>query len=603
MCGIAGIVFRDGQRPVEPSDLQAMARALRHRGPDDEGSLLEGSVGLTMRRLSVIDVGGGRQPIWNEDRSVAVVQNGEIYNFPDLRDDLARRGHHFSTRSDTETIVHLYEETGAVADLPARLHGMFAFALFDRARAILVLARDRAGKKPLYLYRDGAVLAFASELDALFAPALSFDRAPDPLSVDAYLARQYVPGPRTIFRRVRHLGPGSLLVLERTSAGWQEKPERRYWTIPAAPPMDGGSWRSFREAVDGCERLILDAVRKRLISDVPLGAFLSGGLDSSLIVAVMARAEAGRVRTFSIGFDDPALDESQAAARVARLLGTEHHALRMPAPGPENLAAILARCDQPLADPAIVPTWHLSRLARKSVTVALSGVGADEVFAGYHWSRRTLRRRAGRDDQVPREARRSLLGEPLRAALDRDEVNAEAADGAQHDGRRAAVEAVARPGMAPIAALQAADFTTWMPDDLLVKVDRMSMAHSLEVRCPYLDHRLVEAVLPGPDRFKIRWGRRKALLKAVARRYLPDDVVFRKKHGFQVPIEAYLRAGLGGMLRDLASPARLARQNLLDPAGVSGLLERFATDRALSRAVWKVLCLLVFWEARRGGAA
>ncbi len=597
MCGIAGIVFRDGQRPVESSDLQAMARALRHRGPDDEGSLLEGSVGLTMRRLSVIDVGGGRQPIWNEDRSVAVVQNGEIYNFPELRDDLARRGHVFSTRSDTETIVHLYEETGAVADLPSRLHGMFAFALFDRARAILVLARDRAGKKPLYLYRDGAVLTFASELDALFAPALPFDRAPDPVSVDAYLARQYVPGPRTIFRRVRHLGPGSFLVLERTSAGWQEKPERRYWTIPAAPRADGGSWRSFREAVDGCERLILDAVRKRLISDVPLGAFLSGGLDSSLIVAVMARAEAGRVRTFSIGFDDPALDESEAAARVARLLGTEHHALRMPAPGPENLAAILARCDQPLGDPAIVPTWHLSRLARKSVTVALSGEGADEVFAGYHWYRRTLRRRAGRgrDDQVPREARRSLLGEPLRAALD--------ADGAKQDGGETATEAGGGPEMAPIAALQAADFTTWMPDDLLVKVDRMSMAHSLEVRCPYLDHRLVEAVLPGPDRFKIRWGRRKALLKAVARRYLPDEVVFRKKHGFQVPIDAYLRADLGGMLRDLASPARLARQNLLDPAGVSGLLERFATDRTLSRAVWKVLCLLVFWDARRGGAA
>ena len=595
MCGIAGIVFRDGQRPVEPSDLQAMARALRHRGPDDEGSLIDGSVGLTMRRLSVIDVGGGRQPIWNEDRSVAVVQNGEIYNFPDLRDDLAKRGHDFSTRSDTETIVHLYEETGAVADLPARLHGMFAFALFDRARAILVLARDRAGKKPLYLYRDGAVLAFASELDALFAPALSFDRTPDPLSVDAYLARQYVPGPGTIFRRVRHLGPGSLLVLERTPAGWQEKPERRYWTIPAAPATDGGSWRSFREAVDGCERLILDAVRKRLVSDVPLGAFLSGGLDSSLIVAVMARAEAGRVRTFSIGFDDPALDESEAAARVARLLGTEHHALRMPAPDPEDLAAILARCDQPLADPAIVPTWHLSRLARESVTVALSGEGADEVFAGYHWYRRTLRRRAGRvrDDQVPRGVRRSLLGEPLRAALDGDEVEDE------NDAKAAA----ARPEMAAIAALQAADFTTWMPDDLLVKVDRMSMAHSLEVRCPYLDHRLVEAVLPGPDRFKIRWGRRKALLKAVARRYLPDDIVFRKKHGFQVPIDAYLRSGLGGMLRDLASPARLAHQNLLDPAGVSGLLERFATDRTLARAVWKVLCLLVFWDARRGGAA
>jgi asparagine synthase (glutamine-hydrolysing) len=622
MCGIAGVIERDGARPVEAGDLRAMAGALVHRGPDDEGILLEGSVGFAMRRLAVIDLASGRQPIWNEDKTAGVVQNGEIYNFADLRTDLQRRGHTFSTASDTEAIVHLYEETGPSADLPARLDGMFALALYDRRRQVVVLARDRAGKKPLYLYRDDRRLLFASELAALFAAAAPadrpLDRSLDPAAIDAYLALQYVPGPATIFRRVRQLPPGSILVLDRAPGGWIERPERRYWALPGRPAGEGAGWRRFSQAVDGCEALLRDAVRRRLVADVPLGAFLSGGLDSSLVAALMAREAGSRISTFTIGFDEPDLDESQAAAGVARHLGADHHPLEMPSTGAEDLLAILRRCDQPLGDPAIVPTFHLSRLTRRHVTVALSGEGADEVFGGYHWYRRPLAgrllggrlppRRAAvpappaagppdgpaaratgalyrRREQASAEERRALLAAPLREACAGEAARASYAAAALH-----------RDGPAGIAALQAIDFTTWMADDLLVKVDRMSKAHALEVRCPYLDHRLVEAVLPGPDRFKIRWGRRKALLRAVARRHLPEAAVGRKKHGFQVPVDRLLRTTLAAALRDLTERERLKRQGIFDPDGVAGLLRRWQGDASRARAVWKVLCFQAWWE-------
>jgi asparagine synthase (glutamine-hydrolysing) len=599
MCGIAGIIFRDGQRPVDPSDLQAMAGALVHRGPDDEGSLIRGSAGFAMRRLSVIDVAGGRQPIWNEDRTVGVVQNGEIYNYLDLRADLQSRGHRFATASDTEAITHLYEEAGPSPELPSRLLGMFAFALYDVAREIIVLARDRAGKKPLFIYRDAGLISFASEMQALFAPRLPLDRSLDPAAIDRYLALQYVPGPQTIRARVRQLPPASILIVERGARGWVERPERRYWSMPPGPTDDAPSERgprpasaSFARATDRCEALLTDAVRRRLLSDVPVGAFLSGGLDSSLIAALMAREGGGTLRTFSIGFEDPDLDESWAALAVARSLGAEHRTLTMPSPGPDDLGAILARCDQPLADPAVIPTWYLSRLARTEVTVALSGEGADEVFAGYHWYRRRRSRRSAHPSTSPPDddSLRSLLAPSLRAAIG--------------DGADVPEDRPAPPGapIARIAALQAEDFQDWMADDLLVKVDRMSMAHSLEVRCPYLDHRLVEAVLPGPDRWKIRWGRRKALLKAVARRYLPAAIVFRKKHGFQVPVDALLKTALRDLLADLASPARLQRRGILDPQGVASLLERWRDDRSPARQVWTVLCLLA-WESRDGDRA
>jgi asparagine synthase (glutamine-hydrolysing) len=604
MCGIAGIILRDGSTQVRAEDLAAMAGAMRHRGPDAEGRLLEGSVGLTMRRLAVIDLVSGDQPIWNEDRSVAVVQNGEIYNFHDLRKDLEQRGHTFTTNSDTEAIVHLYEETGPNPDLPNRLWGMFAFALFDLKRQVVVLARDRAGKKPLFLYRDGATLAFASELKAIAAvPQLAEKMAVDPAALDAYLALQYVPGPGTMFRKVRHLPPGAMLVLERNGAGWEERKERRYWSIPANPPgADTPARESFGATVERCEEILVDALRRRLVSDVPLGVFLSGGLDSSLLVALMSREAPEVLRTFSIGFEDAAYDESEDAGEVARLLNCEHSLLKMPAPGAEDLQSILGAFDQPLADPAVVPTWYLSRLAREKVTVALSGEGADEVFGGYHWYRQARGLGFGRSrgakitpesyytrrEQVGHSERAQLLAEPLRLALlDRG------AD-AVRDSYLASFPS--ESALPPMARLQAVDFTTWMADDLLVKVDRMSMAHSLEVRCPYLDHRIVEAILPLDQRYKIRWGRRKAVLRGIARRYLPARVVKRKKHGFQVPIDSLMRTTLRELLSDLTAADRLARQGLFDPDGIASLLKRWQDNPALARLVWKVLCFQVWWE-------
>jgi len=612
MCGIGGLLFRDGERPVEAAHLAAIAGAMVHRGPDDEGSLLDGSLGLTMRRLSVIDLASGHQPIWNEDHTAAVVLNGEIYNHRDLRADLTKRGHRFTTASDAEAIVHLYEETGPSIDLPSRVEGMFAFAIYDAKRRLLLLARDRAGKKPLYVYRDAAVLAFASEITALFAPALPLDRAIDPESLDAYFATQYVCGPQTFFKKVRQLPPASCLIVERKGAAWVERAEEIYWRLPSSPVVEGSPWRSFSQAVDGCEERIRSAVKRRLMSDVPLGVLLSGGLDSSLITAMVTKESGPGVKTFSIGFEDPTLDESAAALQVARHLGADHRSIVMPSPGADDFTAIIARTDQPLADPAIVPTWYLSKLAREGVTVALSGEGADEVFGGYHWYRRisgdSPARGASpggeatfdplaaalyaRREQVPRDLRRSLIAREIAGVGDRLTQDA---------ARNSYLAAGSSNGsLPPIASLQAIDFNSVLSDDLLVKADRMSMAWSLEVRCPYLDHRIVEAVLPGPDRWKIRWGRRKALLKAVGLRHLPREVVLRKKHGFMVPIDALLRGELASLLGDLTTQARLLRYGLLEPEGVAALLGRWREDPALAKTVWKVLCLQTWMEGHGG---
>lgn len=597
MCGIGGLLFRDADRPVESSHLDAIAGSMVHRGPDDVGSLLDGSFGLTMRRLSVIDLACGHQPIWNETRTVAVVLNGEIYNHKELRADLTRRGHRFDTGSDAESIVHLYEELGPTADLPARLHGMFAFTLYDAERKLAFLARDRVGKKPLYLYRDAAVLAFASEIDALFAPALPFDRTIDAEALDAYFATQYVCGPQTVFRNVRQLPPASHLILERRGAAWVERPEARYWSLPASPVVEGPPWRSFPQAVAGCEAELRRAVRQRLMSDVPLGVLLSGGLDSSLVAAMVTRESGPRVRTYSIGFDDPRLDETEAALRVARYLGTEHRSIVMPSLRAEDLVSIIRRTDQPLADPAVVPTWYLSRLAREGVTVALSGEGADEIFGGYHWYRG---KGNGTSQAQALYARREQAAPALRRSLIAADLTARPDGLAQDSARGSYLAAGADEGALPrIAALQAIDLRSVLADDLLVKADRMSMAWSLEVRCPYLDHRVIEAVLPGPDRWKIRWGRRKALLREVSRRYLPPDVARRKKHGFMIPIDTLLRTEFAGMLGDLTSPLSLARHSILSAPGVASLLERWKTDPSLAKSVWKVLCLETWLEAHR----
>jgi len=599
MCGIAGIIARDGSTPVRREDLASMAAAMRHRGPDAEGRLIEGSVGLTMRRLAVIDLEHGDQPIWNEDRSVAIVQNGEIYNYKELRDDLRGRGHKFSTSSDTEAVVHLYEETGPTEEFANGIWGMFALALLDLRRGVVVLARDRLGKKPLTLFEDPETFAFASELPSLSAVPWIRDRMEiEPRALDAYLAVQYVPGPGTMFRRVRQVPPGELQVLERTGRGWQAKPAIRYWSVERRIQSEPPAPESFRQSVDRCEGILRDAVKRRLMSDVPLGAFLSGGVDSSLLVALMKQHAPDQVQTFSIGFEDAEFDESDAADRVARFLGTDHHMLKMPTPSPDQLQTILGAVDQPLADPAIVPTWFLSRMTRENVTVALSGEGADELFGGYHWYRKARRRRSavpGRRNLTPLEfyRLREKVSVPERARLLANPLSDDELWLASQ-----AHLAAAPMGLPPMGTYQTIDVARYMGDDLLVKVDRMSMAHSLEVRCPFLDHRLVEAALPLPDNFKIRWGRRKAIVRAIAARYLPRDVVHKKKHGFMVPIDSLMRTAYREMLGDLTARDRLARQGLFNPEGISELLSRWERDACRSDLVWQVLCFQLWLETQ-----
>ncbi len=619
MCGICGLLG-----DVDPQHAQAcvkrMADCLRHRGPDDEGFYADAPVYLGFRRLSIIDLATGHQPLANEDATVWTVYNGEIYNYASLRSELEKSGHVFRTRSDTECIVHLYEEMGV--DFPKKLNGMFAIALWDRGRKTLVLARDRLGVKPVYYSRlaDGT-LAFASEIKALLrCPGV--DTAIDPVALDSYLALQYIPGPHTIYRGVHKLPAGHTLVAN--DGGVVVKP---FWTLEPTPPP-----ASFEQACDEFRVLFEDAVRIRLMSDVPLGAFLSGGIDSGLVVAAMAKAMDRPVRTFSIGFDTEGWhSELPYADRVARHFGTEHEAMTISALDMQSLLpAVAIALDEPLADPAAIPTFLLSRFAREHVTVALTGEGADELFAGYHrYKLETLRNRI---EWIPAAMRRgaSAIVRPLLGARARKVVEAAGMDAASsfvhmrsimpRDVRRALLRAdVAEqiPGdhlerrMANhfrvshgLGATLRADTLEWLPDDLLMKVDKMSMLASLEARVPFLDYRIVERVSGFPIEWKYRNGRSKVLLKAVAEKVLPADIVHRPKHGFRPPIGTWLRGNLRAYLESTLLDSAALSNQWLEPRAVRGIVGRLINgDERLEMQVWILLCLEVWLRNRSEAAA
>ncbi len=587
MCGIAGIVDSQGG-PIGTERLRAMSDRLVHRGPDDEGfwrnPVAEGaaeggpSCGLAFRRLSIIDVAGGRQPLCNEDRSLWLVFNGEIYNFPALRAELEARGHRFATRSDGETILHAYESFG-IEGMLARLRGMFAFALWDQPRARLVLARDRVGKKPLvYCEREGR-LHFASELGALLAdPALP--REPDWTALHHYLTFMCVPAPFTAFRGIKKLPPAHFLVRE----GGATRIER-YWRLAYGPKLK----LSRPEAAEALREKLLEATRLRLMSEVPLGAFLSGGIDSSSVVAAMSRAGGGTVKTFSIGFEEKKFNELPFARLVAAHYGTEHHEFMVRPNALEVLPELVRHYGEPYADSSAIPTFFLSRLTRQHVTVALNGDGGDESFTGYrrHYAgriadrfhalpaplrqlgRRTLERLAPRPHdrqsllagfrrfaeaaELPRherharwtgyftepEKRRLLAPEPL-AALDGVPPSSELLrpyfeEGADLDGAEAAV---------------LADVAFYLPNDLLVKVDIATMAVSLEGRSPFLDHELMEFAARLPSRYKLRGRALKAILKEAVRPWLPREILEKPKWGFAIPIGNWFRGELKDFLAD-----------------------------------------------------
>ena len=621
MCGIAGSLQLRPERPAVREDVERMCAVLRHRGPDDAGVLLDGALGMGMRRLSIIDLATGGQPLANEDGSVWTVFNGEIYNYPELRAGLEARHHRLATTSDTEVIVHLYEDLGL--DFVQRLEGMFGLAVWDRSRRRLVLARDRLGIKPLYWTVDADRLLFGSELKALLAAGIT--REVDLQAVHDYLSLSYVPGPRTIYRGVHKLPPGHLLVCE-----GGRPTVRRYWTIPypaePPPPRPATAWAESLRA------LLRDTVRRHLLSDVPLGVFLSGGLDSGALVALMHEVSGERVRTFSIGFDEASYDELEGARAVARRFDTEHHELVV-RPDAVTLVPELVRAfDEPFADSSAVPVYCVSRLARRHVKVVLSGEGGDEVFAGYEtyaaWRWAEVYRRLpavlGRT-VVPSLVRRlpvshrrisfdykakrfveGALRSPVEAHLGWKEVFSEdakavlygrAADGCASALRlyRAAFEACPSPEV--LTRLQHVDLGVYLPDDILVKADRMSMANSLEARVPFLDHRVVEFAAALPAGLKLRGLTKKYILRRAMADALPARTVHGRKRGFNVPISVWLAGPLREVVHDVLADKRVREAGFFDAAAVRRLLSDHEARRAdRSRSLWALLMFTLWCE-------
>ncbi len=609
MCGIAGILSLAG-RPVTAPEIHAMCDTLVHRGPDDEGVHVGPGIGLGMRRLSIIDLQTGRQPVRNEDGTVSVVLNGEIYNFPELRRELTARGHRFTTATDTEVIVHLYEDLGpACVD---RLRGMFAFAVWDDRRQRLLLARDRLGIKPLYYAEIGGRLLFASELKAILALP-EVPRVLDPEALAHLLVFLTTPEARGFVAGVRKLPPGHRLEAE---PGGKLRVER-YWELAFQPD------RRLTEAelVERLRELIEDSVRCHRLSDVPLGAFLSGGLDSSAVVATLARMSSAPVKTFSIGFADPAYDETAHARRVADRFRTEHHELRVEPDALDLVEDLAWHLDEPFGDSSAIPTYMVSRLAARHVTVVLSGDGGDELFAGYDKYRVEGRERRMR---VPAPARHLLgrLGAVMpmgmrgrnaarhfaltgharivdaAAFFRRDDLAAllgpAVLDG--HDPWAERVEALSRAagnsdGGDWLSTLQSADLSGYLPLDILTKVDRMSMAHSIEARVPLLDHPLVEFAATIPPELQLRGETGKYLFKRAMEGILPAETVHRAKRGFAVPLARWFRGRLAGAVRDLLLSRRARERGLLAPAAVERLLTLHARGRDLDLQLWTLMSL------------
>ncbi|MBI4161833.1 MAG: asparagine synthase (glutamine-hydrolyzing) [Acidobacteria bacterium] len=610
MCGICGI-YRSEADPALPAAVRRMTAALTHRGPDQEGYLFDGQAGLGSRRLSILDPAGGRQPIADERQRYWVILNGEIYNFRDLRAELEDR-HRFRTRTDTEVLVHLYEERGEA--FVEGLNGMFALALWDRRERTLVLARDRIGIKPLYYYEAPGRFLFASEIKALLASGWVEPEVADDALYD-FLRLKFVPGPGTIFRGVRRVEPGTVL---RVDPGGTR--HRRYWTLPGAGPIS----RRRREAVAEIGGLLLDSVRRQVVADVPIGLLLSGGVDSSALLALLHRVLGPGVRTFTVGFPRAAgCDETAPARRVARRFEADHHEIRAE---PEDLPSLLFRLawhlDEPIADPAVFPTYLVCRYARGEGKVALCGEGADELFAGYNKYRkdrwlsrlRSLpgplraaglrlaalrgggRRRDGirRRAEMPAGPGRMLDWSAMFRPAELEDLTGGAFGPLQEERLQANLRAIGAgdgDGTDPLDAALRFDLRTALADSLLMKVDKASMAASLEVRVPYLDHRLVEAAVALPSGWKIRRGDTKWILKRAAREWLPGFVRRRPKHGFDVPVSAWLRDGLRGTARACLGPESAAERRFFRPGTLGALLDRHLAGEDHGDRLWGLLVL------------
>jgi asparagine synthase (glutamine-hydrolysing) len=628
MCGICGAVsLREGG--IDADLLDCANATLVHRGPDSGGSFVDGVVGLAARRLAIIDLAGGDQPLANEDATVHVVQNGEIYNHRELRADLERRGHRFRTRSDTEVLAHMYEEHGP--GFVEQLRGMFAIALWDARARRLVLARDRFGIKPLYYWQSPEGLSFASELKALTADP-AFPRDVDLDALEAFLAFACIPAPLTIFQAARKLPAGCLLVWEHGAGGGEPRIER--YARPTAAAADTLRCEDERELVAELRDRLRDSVRAHLIADVPVGVLLSGGIDSSLLTALAAQESGERVRTFSIGFDERRFDERDNARLVAQRYDTDHHELVVRPDAAELLPLLADVYDEPFADSSAIPTFLVSGLARSQVKVALSGEGGDELFGGYfnyvgHRLAPVLGRPAsamrplierlpassGAASTLDYKAKHFARG-ARRAPLERHFVWKSILSPAQRaavlaPGRRGAVDPLellrpsfaASAGAEPLARMMDLDLSVFLVEDMLVKTDRASMAQSLELRVPFLDPVVADFALALPSRHKVRGLGKKRLLRKAAAGLVPDEIVGGAKHGFSVPIAAWLRGELEPFARDVLAADTIRRQGFLRSEAVTEMIDaHVAGRRDNSRQIW---CLLAFslWHDRYGGAA
>lgn len=598
MCGVCGITYFDKEKKPSEHEIQRMCDALHHRGPDDCGLYVNGNSGIGMRRLSIIDLVTGHQPIANEDGSIWIVFNGEIYNHVELRQELEKQGHKFRTRTDTEAIVHAYEQYGE--ECPKKLNGMFGFAILDQRNQTLFLARDRLGIKPLYYYRDSKKFVFGSELKAILQ-VQDILREVDLRALDIYLTFEYIPSPYSIFQNISKLPPGHTLILKDGKIS-----VKQYWDVQFDE-------KEMSEQ-DLCEQMIAllqDAVRIRLMSDVPLGAFLSGGMDSSSVVALMSRVMDRPVKTFSISFEESSYNEAHYAETIARHFNTEHHEFRIKPDALDLTEKLITQLDEPFGDFSIFPTYLVSKMARDYVTVALSGDGGDELFAGYdtYIANKVAQIYGGLPKFIregiinpilngipPTEKKKGLINRAKRFVeglrlpedlehtrwmifLQQAEKERLYSEGVQdsltgegsYDFIRKHFEKARTCD--EVNRQLYVDIKTYLVDDILVKVDRMSMAVSLEARVPFLDHRFVELTATMPSRLKLKGTKTKSILKKAMKDILPAEILDRGKEGFSIPIKNWLRTDLKTLMLDVLHPERIKREGFFDPAYVQQLAD------------------------------
>ncbi|MBV9535210.1 MAG: asparagine synthase (glutamine-hydrolyzing) [Solirubrobacterales bacterium] len=633
MCGICGVLHAEPEAPVSAARIREMTASIAHRGPDDDGFYVEGPVGLGMRRLSIIDLESGRQPIANEDRTVVLVYNGEVYNYRSLRNELEAAGHSFRTRTDTEVVVHAYEDGGA--DGIGRLRGMFALALWDSARRSLLLAVDRFGIKPLYYAAGPEGIAFGSELKCILLSGAS-KRQIDPQALAQYFTFGYIPPPATIFADVRKLAPGSLL-------RWTPRDGaqvRQYWESPR-DRLD--QQRTIPETKAQLREALIDAVRSHLVSDVPVGAFLSGGIDSSALVALMSKSVDEPVRTFSIGFVDPRYSELPKARLIAHRYRTQHHELVVEPESVELLPRLVRHFDEPFADASALPTYHVSRLAREHVKVALAGDGGDELFLGYTLFRGLkVAHLAGVLPDAVRQRIATLAARTPRVGGatvgDRVELSLKRLADSILPPELAFKRKMSAPGLDVVRPMLSGDldrelepqdpfaivdhwlarydrmdgapplekfvytgFQTSLAGDMLVKVDRMSMANSLEVRVPFLDHVLAEYVATIPVERRMPGWRLKPLLRDTIADLLPASIRRQSKWGFAVPLATWFRGDVADYAREVLVSDQLRRRGLLDADAIEAMLARhLAGARNLGPVIWALLMFELWCQETLG---